>query len=270
MVRRAKELAERHGWFLASQFENEANLARHRSTTGPEIPRATSPASAWTTSSAAGGTGGTITGAGEVLPEAGAPDLKVIAMKVRRARPPVRRGSRTRSVAGRRTSCRRCCRAPSPTRSCRWTTCWRGDHRAAARCREDLPRRLPRRDRPPRLRVADGAKPVPRSRMLPDTGERYLSTILFEGISAGLGRVAGVAKYRAAEAALNPPVGAPARMPPISQRAAALNRHSHRPRRASATLRSFRPGAGADQPPVTNARACSLASPMAWWRWRAR
>src|ERR1700728_88573 len=37
MVRKAEELAKKHGWFLARQFENQANPAYHRSTTGPEI-----------------------------------------------------------------------------------------------------------------------------------------------------------------------------------------------------------------------------------------
>ena len=37
MVRRAEELAKKHGWFLARQFENPANPAYHRQTTGPEI-----------------------------------------------------------------------------------------------------------------------------------------------------------------------------------------------------------------------------------------
>ncbi|HKK02319.1 MAG TPA: pyridoxal-phosphate dependent enzyme, partial [Gammaproteobacteria bacterium] len=37
MVRRAEQLAKEHGWFLARQFENEANPAFHRNTTGPEI-----------------------------------------------------------------------------------------------------------------------------------------------------------------------------------------------------------------------------------------
>src|SRR3974377_2441385 len=37
MVRKAAELAKSHGWFLARQFENEANPAYHRNTTGPEI-----------------------------------------------------------------------------------------------------------------------------------------------------------------------------------------------------------------------------------------
>src|SRR4051812_1832721 len=35
MVRKAEELAAKHGWFLARQFENEANPAYHRQTTGP-------------------------------------------------------------------------------------------------------------------------------------------------------------------------------------------------------------------------------------------
>ena len=38
MVKKARELAEKNGWFLASQFENEANPAYHRQTT--EIGRA--------------------------------------------------------------------------------------------------------------------------------------------------------------------------------------------------------------------------------------
>ena len=43
MVRKAEELAKKHGWFLARQFENEANPAYHRQTTGPRDPAATSP-----------------------------------------------------------------------------------------------------------------------------------------------------------------------------------------------------------------------------------
>lgn len=39
MVKKAKELADAHGWFLARQFENEANPAYHAMTTGPEIVR---------------------------------------------------------------------------------------------------------------------------------------------------------------------------------------------------------------------------------------
>ena len=77
MVRKAAELAATHGWFLARQFENEANPAYHRSTTGPEILRDFAGkrldffVSGW-------GTGGTLTGAGQVLKLA-RPDLKIIA-----------------------------------------------------------------------------------------------------------------------------------------------------------------------------------------------
>ena len=38
MVRKAEELAKKHGWFLARQFENPANPAYHRNTTGPGDP----------------------------------------------------------------------------------------------------------------------------------------------------------------------------------------------------------------------------------------
>ncbi|MDX1698831.1 MAG: pyridoxal-phosphate dependent enzyme, partial [Thiohalobacterales bacterium] len=76
MVRVARELAEKHGWFLTEQFENEANPAFHRNTTGPEI-----------LSDFAGrrldyfvtgyGTGGTLTGAGQVIKLA-RPDCRVV------------------------------------------------------------------------------------------------------------------------------------------------------------------------------------------------
>src|SRR6202035_3849860 len=37
MVKIAEDFAERHGWFLARQFENEANPDFHSRTTAPEI-----------------------------------------------------------------------------------------------------------------------------------------------------------------------------------------------------------------------------------------
>jgi cysteine synthase len=76
MVRKAEELAAKHGWFLARQFENPANPAYHRNTTGPEIlsdfagRRLDYFVTGW-------GTGGTMTGAGEML-KAARPDIKVI------------------------------------------------------------------------------------------------------------------------------------------------------------------------------------------------
>lgn len=66
MVKKAAELAQKHGWFLARQFENPANPAYHRNTTGPEIlndfagKRLDYWVSGW-------GTGGTLTGAGEMI-----------------------------------------------------------------------------------------------------------------------------------------------------------------------------------------------------------
>jgi cysteine synthase A len=77
MVKLAAELAKKHGWFLARQFENPANPAFHRQTTGPEILRdfAGKQLDYWVTG---WGTGGTLTGAGEVIKLA-RPDVKIIA-----------------------------------------------------------------------------------------------------------------------------------------------------------------------------------------------
>ncbi|MBB5734838.1 cysteine synthase A [Xanthomonas arboricola] len=77
MVRKAKELAEQHGWFLASQFANPANPAYHRNTTAAEILRDFAGhrldhfVTGW-------GTGGTLTGVGEVLRVA-RPDVRITA-----------------------------------------------------------------------------------------------------------------------------------------------------------------------------------------------
>jgi cysteine synthase A len=77
MVKRAKALADEHGWFLARQFENPANPAFHRQTTGPEILSdfAGRRLDYWVTG---WGTGGTLTGAGEVIKLA-RPEVKIIA-----------------------------------------------------------------------------------------------------------------------------------------------------------------------------------------------
>ncbi len=77
MVRKAEELAKKHGWFLTRQFENEANPAYHRQTTGPEIlsdfagRRLDLFVTGW-------GTGGTLTGAGEAIRLA-RPDVRIVA-----------------------------------------------------------------------------------------------------------------------------------------------------------------------------------------------
>ena len=186
MVRKAAELAERHGWFLARQFENEANPAWHRNTTGPEILRDFAGrrldyfVSGW-------GTGGTLTGAGEVLKLA-RPGLQVIAAEPAGAA----------KLSG----------APwQPHRIQGWTP----DFLPAVLNRgiadqvlpvddvlaRDTARRLAREEGvfaglssgatvAAALRIAENA---PRGAvllaMLPDTGERYLSTFLFEGVEEG-------------------------------------------------------------------------------------
>ncbi len=77
MVRKARELAEEHGWFLASQFANPANPAYHRNTTAAEILRdfAGRRLDAFVTG---WGTGGTLTGVGQVLKVART-DTRIIA-----------------------------------------------------------------------------------------------------------------------------------------------------------------------------------------------
>src|SRR5437763_1857449 len=77
MVRKAEELAKKHGWFLARQFEHEANPAYHRNPSGPEIlqdfagRRLDFFVTGW-------GTGGTLTGTGEMIRLA-RPEVQIIA-----------------------------------------------------------------------------------------------------------------------------------------------------------------------------------------------
>ena len=77
MVKKAEELAAKHGWLLARQFENPANPEYHRNTTGPEILRdfADRRLDYWVSGY---GTGGTMTGAGEII-KAARPDVTIVA-----------------------------------------------------------------------------------------------------------------------------------------------------------------------------------------------
>lgn len=76
MYQKAKELAEKNGWFLAHQFETDANAKIHENTTAREIltdfegGRLDYVVSGY-------GTGGTVTGIGRVLKKA-RPDTKII------------------------------------------------------------------------------------------------------------------------------------------------------------------------------------------------
>src|SRR5499425_1460034 len=76
MVSKAVELAQKHGWFLCRQFDNEANADMHSRTTAPEILRAFAGERLdyWVTGS---GTGGTLKGVARVL-KAERPETAII------------------------------------------------------------------------------------------------------------------------------------------------------------------------------------------------
>jgi cysteine synthase A len=76
MLAKATELAEEHGWFLVRQFENEANANAHSRTTAPEILAAFADDGLdyWVTGF---GTGGTLKGVSRVLKKE-SPNTRVI------------------------------------------------------------------------------------------------------------------------------------------------------------------------------------------------
>lgn len=186
MVRKAAELSKKHGWFLARQFDNEANPAYHRSTTGPEViqdfvgKRLDYFVTGW-------GTGGTLTGAGQMIRLA-RPDVQIIACEPAGAA----------LLSGKPW-------APHKIQG------WTPDFVPAVLDREVPQRIVPVSD----AEAVESARALARSEgifcgissggtfaaaltiaaearegsvilaMLPDTGERYLSTILFEGIPEG-------------------------------------------------------------------------------------
>jgi len=77
-IQKAEQLAQEHGYFMPQQFKNEANPEVHRLTTGKEIVEQMGDQ---LDAFVAGiGTGGTITGAGEVLRQA-YPNIKIYAVE---------------------------------------------------------------------------------------------------------------------------------------------------------------------------------------------
>ncbi|RNF82082.1 cysteine synthase A [Lysobacter psychrotolerans] len=76
MLAKAVELANAHGWFLCRQFDNEANADMHSRTTAPEILQAFARERLdyWVTGY---GTGGTLKGVARVL-KAQRPDTKIV------------------------------------------------------------------------------------------------------------------------------------------------------------------------------------------------
>lgn len=75
-VDKAKELAEENGYFMPDQFSNPANIKAHYETTGPEILAEISPDAFI----AGVGTGGTVTGVGRKLKEVN-PSTKIYAIE---------------------------------------------------------------------------------------------------------------------------------------------------------------------------------------------
>jgi cysteine synthase A len=186
MLRITKALAEKHGWFMTEQFDNQANPEYHRNTTGPEIIRDFAGrrldyyVSGW-------GTGGTITGAGEILKLA-RPGLQVIATepevaamlsgadwaphKIQGWTPDFIPSVLDRGVIDEITtvSDEEAIETAKALATQEGIFCGisAGGTFAAA------------------LKVAADAKPGSAIlAMLPDTGERYLSTPLFEGVKEG-------------------------------------------------------------------------------------
>jgi len=186
MVRRAAELAEKHGWFLARQFTNPANPAYHRQTTAAEILRDFAGrrldhfVTGW-------GTGGTLTGVGEVLKVA-RPEVRVTTCEPAGASLLAGKEWQPHKIQG-----------------------WTPDFVPEVLNRDVADAILPiddvlARDTARRLAQEEGifvgisagataaaALEVARNAdegaviltMLPDTGERYLSTFLFEGVNEG-------------------------------------------------------------------------------------
>ena len=76
MLAKAEELAEKHGWFLARQFENEANADMHSRTTAPEILDAFGE-DALDYFVTGAGTGGTLKGVSRVFRER-SPKTKIV------------------------------------------------------------------------------------------------------------------------------------------------------------------------------------------------
>jgi len=186
MVRRAEALAKQHGWFLARQFENPANPSYHRQTTAAEILRDFAGrrldhfVTGW-------GTGGTLTGVADVLRVA-RPEVKVTTCEPAGASLLAGKEWQPHKIQG-----------------------WTPDFVPKVLDRDAASAILPiddvlARDTARRLAQEEGvfvgissgatmaaALEVAKSAadgdvilaMLPDTGERYLSTFLFEGVNEG-------------------------------------------------------------------------------------
>ncbi len=186
MVKKAEEMAKKHGWFLARQFENPANPEYHRNTTGPEILRdfVGHRLDWWVTGY---GTGGTLTGVSDMLRKA-RPETKIAVVEPEGAALLAGHEWKPHKIQG-----------------------WTPDFIPAVLDRKGFDELVTVTDTEARDAARDlaskegifcgissggtfaGARKIAEKAgkgsailaMLPDTGERYLSTILFEGINEG-------------------------------------------------------------------------------------
>jgi cysteine synthase len=186
MVRKAEEMAKKNGWFLARQFENPANPEYHRNTTGPEILRdfVGHRLDWWVTGY---GTGGTLTGVSDMLRKA-RPETKIAVVEPEGAALLAGHEWKPHKIQG-----------------------WTPDFIPAVLDRKAFDELVTVTDMEARDAARDlaakegifcgissggtfaGARKIAEKAgkgsailaMLPDTGERYLSTILFEGINEG-------------------------------------------------------------------------------------
>ena len=184
-VAKAEEIvAEREGAVLARQFANVANPEIHRKTTAEEIWKDTDGEVDIVVAGI--GTGGTITGVGQVL-KARKPGVQIIAVEPEESADPQRRHPRPAQDPGHRRQLR--ARDPrhrrSTTRSSTSTPRppWSGPagpppRRACSSASPPAPRSPPRTRSPRRPENAGKTIVV----IIPSFGERYLSTILFEGL----------------------------------------------------------------------------------------
>ncbi len=203
MVDKARELAAAHGWFLARQFENEANPDMHSRTTAVEILDDFKDIGLdyWVTGY---GTGGTLKGVARVLAKE-SPDTKIVVCEPESAQLLASGQTQVRNADGSPASGHPAW-SPHPMQG--WTpdfipqiTQGAVDLKVidqiipiagpdAIRCSQELARRegifvgiTSGATFACALKVAAQAPPGANILcMLPDTGERYLSTPLFENV----------------------------------------------------------------------------------------
>jgi cysteine synthase A len=186
MVRKAQALADKHGWYLARQFDSPANPAYHRNTTAAEIlsdfagRRLDYFVSGW-------GTGGTLTGVGEMLRLA-RPETQIIAAEPENAAMLSGKPFTPHKIQGWTPDF-----VPSVlNRAVAHRIVTVSDTEAIAQARALASREGIFCGISSGATVAAALKVAAEApqgavilAMLPDTGERYLSTPLFEGIGDG-------------------------------------------------------------------------------------